>query len=474
MTRSTLLAGLVALGILGAAANVACDTREQSLPPGEALEASRESFRAVESVLLRIEVTSEYSGVTDTSYTEIGYESDEVMFTRSVTGGGPEVESFSESLFIPDDLYVRSAEGDWYVMSPWNQGEDLDLPALGVDDLGSFYEDELTAHIFDLFQKEDERIDEETFFRYDGAFEPDYGPAGEVTLWLQKNSYLPRKVHVSVVGNGARYDMVLEFTEYDLPIALPEPPPDARPWRDYELPDAPCSGATFISCLAAQNGLKEMARDFCEGEGRRVCIIPLGQVDPGLVRDLVKYYRDQYDLTITVVKPSEVPLEMANLLRGQVDAYTLIDHVALLVGETYFDSELVLIGLTPVDVYNEHSHFRFVFGVKGTPGRPLAVISTFRMNPETYGEAPNRHTCPVCLGYPGALPVLNGLVIELAVTMGLAVGCVQSSGEGGGESSAKTDTWKKSDKSSATKSDGSAPKKDSSATKNDGSGTKGY
>ncbi len=41
----------------------------------------------------------------------------------------------------------------------------------------------------------------------------------------------------------------------------------------------------------------------------------------------------------------------------------------------------------------------------------------------TYGEAPNRHTCPVCLGYPGALPVLNALAIELAVTMGLAVGC---------------------------------------------------
>ncbi len=42
-----------------------------------------------------------------------------------------------------------------------------------------------------------------------------------------------------------------------------------------------------------------------------------------------------------------------------------------------------------MDVYNEHSHFRFVFGVKGTPEKPLAVISTFRMNPETYGEAPN-------------------------------------------------------------------------------------
>lgn len=40
----------------------------------------------------------------------------------------------------------------------------------------------------------------------------------------------------------------------------------------------------------------------------------------------------------------------------------------------------------------------------------------------TYGAGPNRQTCPVCLGLPGSLPVVNRRAIELGVTLGLAVG----------------------------------------------------
>ena len=40
-----------------------------------------------------------------------------------------------------------------------------------------------------------------------------------------------------------------------------------------------------------------------------------------------------------------------------------------------------------------------------------------------YGAPPNTRTCPVCLGYPGALPVLNEQAVEFAIRMGLAVGC---------------------------------------------------
>jgi len=41
----------------------------------------------------------------------------------------------------------------------------------------------------------------------------------------------------------------------------------------------------------------------------------------------------------------------------------------------------------------------------------------------TFGAAPNSHVCPVCLGLPGALPVLNEKVVEYALKVALATHC---------------------------------------------------
>ena len=40
-----------------------------------------------------------------------------------------------------------------------------------------------------------------------------------------------------------------------------------------------------------------------------------------------------------------------------------------------------------------------------------------------FGGAPNTHTCPVCTGMPGSLPVLNKKVVEFALKAGLATNC---------------------------------------------------
>lgn len=40
-----------------------------------------------------------------------------------------------------------------------------------------------------------------------------------------------------------------------------------------------------------------------------------------------------------------------------------------------------------------------------------------------FGGAPNTHTCPVCTGMPGSLPVLNKQVVEYAMAVGLATNC---------------------------------------------------
>lgn len=43
--------------------------------------------------------------------------------------------------------------------------------------------------------------------------------------------------------------------------------------------------------------------------------------------------------------------------------------------------------------------------------------------PTDFGGAPNDHVCPVCLGMPGVLPVLNKRAVEFAIRTGLALNC---------------------------------------------------
>jgi aspartyl-tRNA(Asn)/glutamyl-tRNA(Gln) amidotransferase subunit B len=43
--------------------------------------------------------------------------------------------------------------------------------------------------------------------------------------------------------------------------------------------------------------------------------------------------------------------------------------------------------------------------------------------PVEYGSEPNAHTCPVCLGYPGALPVMNEKALRMTALTGLMLNC---------------------------------------------------
>ena len=40
-----------------------------------------------------------------------------------------------------------------------------------------------------------------------------------------------------------------------------------------------------------------------------------------------------------------------------------------------------------------------------------------------FGDPPNTNVCPVCIGMPGVLPVMNRLAVELAMKVGIALGC---------------------------------------------------
>lgn len=133
-------------------------------------------------------------------------------------------------------------------------------------------------------------------------------------------------------------------------------------------------------CLQPQEELIAIPSGSCGESGRRVCLFPLGQNSPSVVTGLIDYFAQEYGLSIVPMTPLPVPQEFIDRERMQIEAGSLIDYVARIYPELASDPQAVLIGLTAVDVYTADEDWRFAFGVRGTYGEPLGVISTFRMN----------------------------------------------------------------------------------------------
>ena len=152
-----------------------------------------------------------------------------------------------------------------------------------------------------------------------------------------------------------------------------------------EIYDVPCSGSDLQSCLDEQTALRSLSSTSCEGFERRVCLAPLGEVSPELVEHLVGYYEDEYGISITVLTPKPIPDGMANRERGQIDVQDLMDYMATLFPTAARDPDAILIGVTPVDMYDRTSHYRFLFGARDTEVTPRAVVSTARLNVKFFG-----------------------------------------------------------------------------------------
>jgi aspartyl-tRNA(Asn)/glutamyl-tRNA(Gln) amidotransferase subunit B len=70
----------------------------------------------------------------------------------------------------------------------------------------------------------------------------------------------------------------------------------------------------------------------------------------------------------------------------------------------------------------ETRHFETVIGIE-THVELATATKMFCACPTTFGAEPNSQVCPVCLGEPGSLPVVNARAIEFASRIGLALHC---------------------------------------------------
>src|ERR671927_166024 len=82
---------------------------------------------------------------------------------------------------------------------------------------------------------------------------------------------------------------------------------------------------------------------------------------------------------------------------------------------------------TPASIANTvidamSSEFEPVIGLE-VHAQLLTKTKAFCGCSTSFGARPNSNVCPVCLGLPGSLPVLNAEAVRMAVRIGLALGC---------------------------------------------------
>lgn len=181
-------------------------------------------------------------------------------------------------------------------------------------------------------------------------------------------------------------------------------------WPFSHQLQGPCYADDFDRCLGTQRELQEISTYTCDGDGRRVCLVPLGLISTDIMLHLSAHFEEVYGLEARIMLPTGIadyvvhrnrqqpnPLPVPEFMRflipdisveedhDQMGGVVLIEYMKAAFPEEAADPDVVLIGITPLDLYYEETDWRWAFGVRGLYDDPKAVISTFRMNPEAYG-----------------------------------------------------------------------------------------
>lgn len=118
-----------------------------------------------------------------------------------------------------------------------------------------------------------------------------------------------------------------------------------------------------------------------------VYLVPFGGVPQELVEQIAAHIEQAHGLTVSKQHRKSLTKQMLDYLRRQVPAHELIGFMEPRYLRAAKAGKAIYLGLTAYDMYIEGVDWEFAFAARKPPG--VAVVSTYRMDPVSYGEVDN-------------------------------------------------------------------------------------